>query len=66
MEQPEESAARHFGTVPDSAVTLSRVNGSMSKVTSVSVNWQLTSGFNKGPPTTKSTLDECILRVLAF
>lgn len=63
MEQLEELAARHFGTVPDGAVMLSCVNGSMSKVMSVSVNWQLTSGFHKGPPATKCALDECIWSV---
>lgn len=58
MEQLEQSATRHVGTLPDSAVSC--VNGPVSEGTSVSVAQPLTSGFNKGPPTTKSTLDECI------
>lgn len=60
MKQLEQSAARRFGTVSDSAVSLNCVDASTSKGTSVSVNWQLASGFNKGPPATKSILDGCI------
>lgn len=62
LEQLEELATWHVGTLPHTVVTLSCVNGSVS----VSVYWRLTSGFNKGPPTTKSILDECIWRVLAL
>lgn len=66
MKQLEESAARRFGTMSDSAVSLSCADGSMSKGMSISVNCQLASGFNRGPPTTKSKLDEFIWRTLAF
>lgn len=62
IEQLEELATWHVGTLPHTVVTLSCVNGSVC----VSVYWRLTSGFNKGPPTTKSILDECIWRVLAL
>lgn len=64
MKQLEQSTARPLGTTSDSAVSLSCVDGSVSEGMSVSVNRQLTSGFNKGPPTTKSILDGCIWRIL--
>lgn len=38
----------------------------MSKGTSVSLYWQPMSGFNKGPPTTTSTLDECMGCIFSF
>lgn len=66
MKQLEELAARRFGTVSDSAVSLSCVDGSMSEGTSVSVNWQLASGFNKGPRAAKTILDGCIWRILGL
>ena len=47
----------------DSTVSLSRVDGSVSKGTSVSESRQLASGFNKAPPTTKSISDGCIWRI---
>lgn len=49
-----------FGPVSDSTVSLGRVDGSVSKGTSVSPSRQLASGFNKVPPTTKSVLDGCV------
>lgn len=47
MKQLEESAARRFGSVSDSAVSLSSVDGSVSECTSVSASRQLASGLNK-------------------
>lgn len=60
------SAAWRAGTLPDGVVTPGCTSESVSTDMSVPVYWQLTSGSNRGPPTTKSPLDECVWRISAL
>lgn len=66
MRQLEGSAACRAGTLPDRVVPPGWPSESVSKDMSVPVYRQLTSGSYRGPPTTKSLLDECIWRISAL